>query len=104
MQWDRFVCPSCSQKRENTEFQLVPRGLSSPGKQVARSSTPCRKRSQVWDTESEQWSKYMQQSRQCLETRRILKSKLSPIRVNLRKLHYGLSQLMDVVRKCPLEL
>ena len=46
---------SASQKRENTEFELVLRsawGLSSPGKQVARSSTPCQKRSQVWGTES----------------------------------------------------
>ena len=31
MQWGRFVCPSCSQNRENTEFELVLRsacGLS----------------------------------------------------------------------------
>ena len=32
----------------------------SPGKQVGRSSTPCRKRSQVWGRESERWPKYMQ--------------------------------------------
>ena len=39
---DNFV-PSCCQKRENTAFDLVLRStwkLSSPGKQVARSSTP----------------------------------------------------------------
>ena len=47
MHWGRFVCPSCSQKREKTAFELVLQsawGLSSPGKQVARSSTPCQKR------------------------------------------------------------
>ena len=44
---------SVPQKRENTEFELVSAwGLSSPGKQAAKSSTPCRKRSQVWGTES----------------------------------------------------
>ena len=52
MQWGHFVCPSSSQKRESTAFDLILRsawGLSSPGKQVGRStcSTPCRKRSQV---------------------------------------------------------
>ena len=50
MEWDRFICPSCSQWRENTASELVLRsdwGLSSPGKQVGRSSTPCPKRSQV---------------------------------------------------------
>ena len=55
MQWGRFVCPSCSQKREKTVFELVLRsawGLSSPVKQAPRSSTPCRKRGQVWGTES----------------------------------------------------
>ena len=58
-----FACPSSSQKRESTAFDLILRsawGLSSPGKQVDRSSTPCRKRSQVWGRESEQWLKYMQ--------------------------------------------
>ena len=43
-------------------FELVLQSaweLSSPGKQVARSSTPCQKRSQVWGTESERWPKYM---------------------------------------------
>ena len=48
-----FVCPSCSQMRENTAFELVLQStwrLSSPGKDVARSSTPCWKRSQVWGT------------------------------------------------------
>ena len=62
MQWGRFVCPSCSQKRENIAFELVLRstwGLSSPGKQVARSSTPCQKSSQVWGTESERWPRYL---------------------------------------------
>ena len=56
MQWGHFVCPSSSQKRESTAFDLILRsawGLSSPGKQVGRSSTPCRKRSQVWGRESE---------------------------------------------------
>ena len=54
--------------RESTAFELILRsawGLSSPGKQVGRSNTPCRKRSQVWDRESERWPKYMQQRRQC---------------------------------------
>ena len=44
MQWGRFVCTSCNQ--ENTEFELVLRSaweLSSSGKQVARSNTPCQK-------------------------------------------------------------
>ena len=62
MQWGHFACPSCSQNRENTAFELVLQstwGLSSPHKQVARSSTPCWKRSQVWGTESERWPKYM---------------------------------------------
>ena len=40
-------------------------GGSSPGKQVGRSSTPCRKRSQVWGRESERLPKYMQQRHQC---------------------------------------
>ena len=68
MQWGRFVCNSCSQKRENTTFELVLRsdwGLSSRGKQVGRSSTPCQKRSQVWGRGSERWPKYVQQSRHC---------------------------------------
>ena len=68
MQWGRFICPNCSQKRERTAFELILRsawGLSSPGKQIGRSSTPCRKRSQVWGRESERWPKYMQQRRQC---------------------------------------
>ena len=34
-------------KRESTAFDLIAWGLWSPGKQVGRSSTPCRKRSQV---------------------------------------------------------
>ena len=62
----RFVCPStsCSQKRENTGFELVPRstwGCSSPSNHVCRSNIPCWKRSQVCGSESEQWPKYMQQ-------------------------------------------
>ena len=68
MQWGHFVCPSCSQKRENTAFELVLQsdcGLSSHGKQVGRSSTPCRKRSQVWGREIEQWPKYIHQICQC---------------------------------------
>ena len=63
MQWGHFVCHSSSQKRESTAFDLILRsawGLSSPGKQVGGSSTPCQKRSQVWGTESERWPKYMQ--------------------------------------------
>ena len=39
MQWGHFVCPSSSQKRERTAFDLILRsawGLSSPGKQVGR--------------------------------------------------------------------
>ena len=43
MQWGRFVCPICSQKKESTAFELILQsawGLSSPGKQVGRSSTP----------------------------------------------------------------
>ena len=53
MKWGHFVYPSCSQKRENTAFELVLKstwGLASPGKQVAISSTPCQKRGQVWGT------------------------------------------------------
>ena len=53
LEWGCFVCPSCSQKRENTAFELVLRStwrLSSPSKDVARGSTQCWKRSQVWDT------------------------------------------------------
>ena len=48
MQWGHYVCPSCSQMRESTAFELILRsawGLLSPGKQVGRSSTACRKRS-----------------------------------------------------------
>ena len=39
MQWGHFVCPSSSQKRESTAFDLILRsawGLLSPGKQVDR--------------------------------------------------------------------
>ena len=63
MQWGHFVCHSSSQKRESTAFDLILQsawGLSSPSKQVGRSSTPCRKRSQVWGKESERWPKHMQ--------------------------------------------
>ena len=63
MQWGHFVSPSSSQKRESTAFDLMLRcawGLSSPGKQVGGSSTPCRKRSQVRGRESERWPNYMQ--------------------------------------------
>ena len=55
MQWCHFVCPSSSQKRESTPSDIILRsawGLSSPGKQDGRSSTP---RSQVWGRESERW-------------------------------------------------
>ena len=51
VQRGHFVSPSSSQKREITAFDLILRcawGLLSPGKQVGGSSTPCRKRSQVW--------------------------------------------------------
>ena len=47
MQWVCFVCPSCCQKRDNAAFELVLQSaleLLSPGRQVARSSTPCQKR------------------------------------------------------------
>ena len=57
MQWGRFVCPSCSQKRE--EIALEYWGLLSLGKQAARSSNLCWKRGQVWGTESEQWPRYL---------------------------------------------
>ena len=66
MQWARFFLPSCSEKRKSTVFELILQstwGLSSPGKQVGRSSTLCQKRSQVWDRENEQWPYYMQQGR-----------------------------------------
>ena len=47
MQWGHFVvCPSSSQKRESTAFDLILQsawGLSSPGKQVGRNSTRVRK-------------------------------------------------------------
>ena len=62
MQCGHFVCPSSCQKRENTASDLILRsawGLSGPGKQVGRSSTPCRKRSQVWCRESERCPKYV---------------------------------------------
>ena len=68
MQRGHFVCPSCSQKKENTVFQLVLRsawGVLSPGKQVASSSIQCRKRSQVWDRESEWQLRYLQQRHKC---------------------------------------
>ena len=68
MQWGHYVCPSSSQKRESTASDLILQsawGLSGTGKQVGRSSTPCRKRSQVWGRESERWPKYMQQRCQC---------------------------------------
>ena len=45
MQCGHFVCPSSSQKKESTAFDLIRRsawGLSSPSKQVGRSSTPYR--------------------------------------------------------------
>ena len=60
MQWGHCVSPSSGQKRESTAFDLILRsawGLSSPGKQVGGSSTPCWKRSQVWGRESERWPK-----------------------------------------------
>ena len=88
MQWSRFVCPSCSQKKENTAFESVLRsawGLSSPCKQVGRSSTPCRKRSQVWGRESEWWPKYAAET-PVLEMGRILKNKLSPLRVKTHEI------------------
>ena len=37
LQWGHFVCPSSSQKKESTAFDLILRsawGLSSPGKKV----------------------------------------------------------------------
>ena len=46
MQWGHFVSPSSSQKRESTAFDLILQsawGLSSPGKQVGGSSSPCHK-------------------------------------------------------------
>ena len=58
MQWGHFVCPSANQKRESTAFDLILRsawGLSSPGKQVGRSSRPCRKRSQVKHCTKKAW-------------------------------------------------
>ena len=63
MRWGHFVCPSSSQKRESTAFDLILRsgwGLSSRGKRADRSSTPCRKRSQVWGRESERSPNFMQ--------------------------------------------
>ena len=69
VQWGCFVCPSCSQKREKTAFEVV---LLSTGdlwvpvkmlQEVCR--TPCQKRSHVWGTESDWWPRYLQQSRQC---------------------------------------
>ena len=80
MQWSHFVCPSSSQKRDSTAFDLIQRSawrLSSPGKQVGRSSTPYRKRSQVWGRGSEIYAIELP----VLEMGRILKNKLSPLRV-----------------------
>ena len=77
--------PSCYHKRENTAFNLVhlqgPWELSSPGKQDARSSIPCRKRSQVWGTENNRWLRYLQP---VLEKGRIVKNMLSATRVKCR--------------------
>ena len=56
MQWGRFVLPQLQSKEESTAFELILRsawGLSSPGKQVGRSRTPCWKRSHVWGRESD---------------------------------------------------
>ena len=55
-------------KRENTAFDLVLQSdweLLSLGTQDARSSTPCQKRSQVWDIEKERWPRYLQQRCHC---------------------------------------
>ena len=85
MQWGHFACPSSSQKRESTAFDLILQsalGLSSPGKQVGRSSAPCRKRSQVWGRESERWPKYYAIESPVLEMGSNLKNKLSAVRVN----------------------
>ena len=85
--WGCFVWPSCSQKRETTAFELTLRstlslGLSSPGKQVGLSSTPCRKRSQALDRESERWPKYnCAAETSVLEMENILRNELSPLRV-----------------------
>ena len=80
MQWGHFVCPSCSQKRENTAFELVIQSVwetLSPSKQVGRSSTPCRKRNQVWGRENERWPKYMQQRGQCWKLEEFSKTSLA---------------------------
>ena len=53
----RFVCCSCCQKGDlvlQSAWELL-----SLGKQVARSNTPCQKRSQVWDLESDWNLEYM---------------------------------------------
>ena len=84
MQWGHFVCPSSSQKRESTASLRSAWGLSSPGKQVGRSSTPCQRRSQVWGRESEWWPKCMQP---VLEMGRILKNKLSLLSVKGHFMH-----------------
>ena len=63
MQWGHFVCPSFSQKRESTAIDLILQsawGVSSPSKQVGRSSTPSSEKEPSLGRESEQWAKYMQ--------------------------------------------
>ena len=80
MLWGCFVCISCSQKWENTAFELVPQSTWGPGNQVGRSSTPCHKRSHVWDRESEWWPKYMQET-PVFEMGIIMKNKLRPLKV-----------------------
>ena len=81
MQWGHFACPSCCQKRENTATELVLQSVwefSSPGKQVARGSTPCWKRSQ-----SLGYRKWMVAKISAAETPvlEIVKNKLSRLRV-----------------------
>ena len=77
MQWN--------QKREKNAFEIVVQnawGVSSPSKQVARSSTLCRKRSQVWGAVA----KISAAEMPVLEMRRILENKLSPLRVYIVQL------------------
>ena len=96
MQWGHFVCHSSSQKRESTAFDLILHtawGLLSPSKQGGRSSTPCRKRSQVWGRESERWPKYIQSICNRAASVGNGKNKLSPIRVKKGFSYYTVARL-----------
>ena len=78
------VCPSRSQKGENTAFELVLQSawvLSSPLKQVARHSIPCWKRSQVEVQKVNSGQNICRRDASCGNGKNF-ENKLSPLRVN----------------------